>query len=57
MDVTKELPDIPIRTSVTEKGVVIQNDMLPADTNRHLLGDEFETVHKALSEVFDVVVS
>ena len=31
--------------------------MLSANTNGHLLGDEFKAVHKTLSEVFDVMVS
>ena len=57
VNVPEELPDIPVRASVAEEGVVVQNDSLTAHADGHLLGDVLEAPHVALTEAFHVVVA
>lgn len=56
MDVAKKLPDIPIGSSVTEKGIVVENDGLASHADGHLLGNMDETPHEALLDLLHVVV-
>lgn len=57
MNVTEELPDIPIGTSVTEEWIVVEDDGLAAHADGHLLDDMFEFTHVPLAEAFHVVVA
>ena len=57
VDVAEKLPDIPIGSSVTEKGIMVENDGLPPYTDCHLLGNLDETPHETLLDLFHVVVA
>jgi len=57
MDVAEELPDIPVGAAVAEEGVVVEDDGLSAHADGHLLGDEFEAAHEALTDALHVMVA
>ena len=56
VDVAEELPDVSVRTAVTEERIVVQDDRLTTHFDGHLLGNVFELTHIALAERLHVVV-
>ena len=53
VDVSEELPDVTVGAAVAEERIVVEDDSLPAYTDGHLLGDQFEVAHESLEdEVF-----
>ena len=57
VDVSEELPDVTVGAAVAEERIVVEDDSLPAYTDGHLLGDQFEVAHESLADGFHVVVA
>ena len=54
---SEELPDVTVGAAVAEERIVVEDDSLPAYTDGHLLGDQFEVAHESLADGFHVVVA